>query len=205
MMLIQENSVELFGQALTDPALSHESHGERFYSFQLEVRRLSGTPDVLTILIAEKNASGIRAGAPLGIRGNMRSFNNHGESGNRLIIAVLAREVFGGADEHINQVALNGVICKPPVCRRTPMGREICDLMLAVNRRYGRADYLPCIAWGHNARQCAGLQVGDDLRICGRVQSRAYIKMTGDGEGIEKTAFEISINELEIMLKEAKS
>ena len=205
MMLIQENSVELFGQALTDPVLSHESHGELFYSFQLEVKRLSDTPDILTILIAEKNASGVHAGQAVGVRGNMRSFNNHGESGNRLIIAVLARETFGGADGHANKVTLSGVICKPPVCRKTPMGREICDLMLAVNRRYGRADYLPCIAWGRNARQCAGLSVGDGLWISGRVQSRSYIKVNGEGEGVEKTAFEISINELEIMLKEAKS
>ena len=199
MTSISENCVELFGQIASDPVFSHTSHGERFISFQMEVRRLSGTLDRITILAVEKSAVGLRSGYPLGVRGQMRSFNNHSGEGTRLVITVLAREFFCEGEAHINSVVIRGVICKPPVCRKTPMGREICDLMLAVNRKYGRADYLPFIAWGRHARQCSELSVGCELLVSGRIQSRTYIKILEDGSELEKNAFEISINELEIV------
>ena len=125
----------------------------------------------------------------------MRSFNNRSGVGNRLVITVLARELLPSAEEPCNQVVLGGVLCKPPVLRRTPLGRDICDLLLAVNRRYRRADYLPCIAWGGLALQCSRLKTGDPLWLDGRLQSRTYLKTVGEATQ-ERTAFEISITSI---------
>jgi hypothetical protein len=193
-----DNLVLLRGEAAAAPRPSHENHGVTYQVFPLRVRRLSGAEDVLNVVAPEEllARSPVAAGARLGVSGEVRSYNNRTGPGSRLVITVYARTLDGGDGGDENLVTLSGTLCKPPVLRRTPLGREICDLMLAVNRRYGRADYLPCIAWGALARQCADLGVGDALRLRGRLQSRVYLKQLPDGPE-RRTAFEISVMELD--------
>lgn len=192
------NIVQLRGEAVQEPALSHENHGQRFYRFLLSVRRLSGQADLLPVIATEEQLKYLLPlkGRRLVIEGQLRSFNNKSGQGSRLVISVLARTLCLTQEEDRNDVILRGVICKPPVLRRTPLGRCISDMMLAVNRRYGRADYLPCIAWGALARCCSELEVGDGLRLEGRLQSREYIKVE-QGESSTRTAYEISVMRLE--------
>ena len=193
----KNNSVFLRGVPLQPPAFSHESRGERFYTFPLEVARLSGATDVLNVLLRQglMEQTEIRE-APLTVQGDLRSFNNKSGVGSRLVISVYARELRfeDGPDE--NQVLLTGTLCKSPKLRETPLGREICDMMLAVNRRYGRSDYIPCIAWGLQAREAALWDTGDRVFLTGRLQSRRYIKVT-DGVETERTAFEVSVTTAE--------
>ena len=137
------NEVLLEGIALEAPALSHENHGTRFYRFPLQVPRLSGTPDTLPVLVPEALLTAVRLEDPLRVRGQLRSFNNRSGVGNRLVLTVYAQAMEPGSGEPCNRILLSGALCKPPIFRRTPLGRSICDLMLAVSRRYGRADYLP--------------------------------------------------------------
>ena len=186
------NEVLLEGIALEAPTLSHENHGTRFYRFPLQVPRLSGTPDTLPVLVPEALLTAVRLEDPLRVRGQLRSFNNRSGVGNRLVLTVYAQAMEPGSGEPCNRILLSGALCKPPIFRRTPLGRSICDLMLAVNRRYGRADYLPVIAWGQLAVQAARLQVGDTLSLEGRVQSRTYRKVLEDGTAQERVAYEVS-------------
>ena len=192
------NSVSLRGVAAGAPRFSHESRGETFFTFPLEVRRLSGTVDRLNVLARESalRQTPLTDGGSLAVEGELRSFNNRSGVGSRLVISVFARVLRIEDGEDRNEVFLSGTLCKSPNLRQTPLGREICDLMLAVNRRYGRSDYLPCIAWGLLARECADREVGARLALRGRVQSRKYIKQTG-AEQLEKTAYEVSIAEIE--------
>lgn len=187
------NHITLTGNLASAPAFSHSNHGRRFYSFYLEVARLSGAIDRLQILASEELLYGAEAheGDALLIEGQIRSYNNRSPSGRRLIISVLAETMEVTDAPHENRVSLQGIICKDPTYRRTPLGREICDVMLAVNRPYHRADYLPCILWGRCAQEVAVYPVGTPLAITGRLQSRAYVKVT-DGVAEERTAFEIS-------------
>lgn len=186
------NEVLLEGIALEAPALSHENHGTRFYRFPLEVPRLSGTPDTLPVLLPEPLLDIVQTEAPLRVQGQLRSFNNRSGVGNRLVLTVYAQAIQPGTGEPCNRILLSGALCKPPIFRRTPLGRSICDLMLAVSRRYGRADYLPVIAWGQLAVRAARLQVGDPLSLEGRVQSRAYRKVLEDGSIQDRVAYEVS-------------
>ena len=186
------NEVLLEGTALEAPVLSHENHGTRFYRFPLEVPRLSGTPDTLPVLLPEPLLDIVQTEAPLRVQGQLRSFNNRSGVGNRLVLTVYAQAIQPGTGEPCNRILLSGALCKPPVFRRTPLGRSICDLMLAVSRRYGRADYLPVIAWGQLAVRAARLQVGDPLSLEGRVQSRAYRKVLEDGSIQDRVAYEVS-------------
>lgn len=188
------NEVLLEGIALDAPQLSHENHGTRFYRFSLQIPRLSGQADILPVLASELLLP-VEQGAAIRIYGQFRSFNNRSGVGNRLVLAVYARRIEAGAGEFCNQITLSGTLCKPPIFRRTPLGRSICDLMLAVSRRYGRADYLPVIAWGQLAVQASRLQVGDALTLEGRVQSRVYHKVTDLGTE-ERTAYEVSMMHL---------
>ena len=188
------NFVELTGTLGGRPTLSHVSREETYYIFPLEVRRLSGAVDTLNIVARQELLEQVepRNQPKITVRGELRSFNNKTGSGSRLVITVFARTILLGDGPDANHVALRGVICKPPNLRRTPMGREICDLMLAISRRYGRSDYLPCISWGQNAVEAGALTVGMTAELIGRLQSRAYIKQE-DGRAVEKVAFEVSV------------
>lgn len=192
-----ENCVELCGTVAETPMLSHENHGERFYRFALRVERLSGQADLPVVLASGKLLSlcPVERGMPLRVSGQLRSFNNKSGIGSRLVITVFARTLEQGDDMPCNCIRLSGALCKTPVLRRTPLGRSICDMVLAVNRRYGRADYLPCIAWGQTAAQVAAMGVGEWLALEGRVQSRTYLKQLPHGAE-ERTAYEVSVMRL---------
>lgn len=198
-MMQTTNKAILCGIPLAEPVFSHISRQERFYTFPMEVSRLSGNMDRLNVILREEQLPDFapsRAGL-LRVEGELRSFNNRSGEGSRLVITVFARELETpqGA-EWINDVELTGALCKAPNHRTTPMGREICDLMVAVNRHYGRSDYLPCIAWGHNARAAAFWQVGQRVHILGRIQSRDYVKNLPDG-AVTRTAFEVSVTHIQ--------
>lgn len=188
------NYVELCGQVRNAPELSHTNHGESFYRFMLSVPRLSGQCDDLPILVRQRLLpEQLTEGDTVSIKGQLRSFNNRSGQGRRLILSVFARnlEVTPFAAP-TNRICLCGSICKQPILRSTPLGREICDILLAVNRRCGRSDYLPVITWGLLARQAANLQIGDTFCAEGRVQSRIYLKVT-EGTPQQRTAYEVSV------------
>ncbi len=188
------NRVQLCGTVDSAPVLSHVNHEVSFYKFTLAVERLSGLADKLTVIAPQRllAAADIQTGDTVTVRGQLRSFNNKSGQGSRLVISVFAHTLEKGGETPFNLIQLSGVLCKPPVLRRTPLGREISDIILAVNRRYGRADYLPCIAWGAVAQQVACMTTGERLTIEGRVQSRTYAKTAG-GVTTERTAYEVSI------------
>jgi primosomal replication protein N len=164
----------------------------------LGIRRLSGACDAVRVLADREtlHACDCAPGRFLAAEGSLRSFNNRTGVGNKLVITVLAHTLTPSCDAYENQVFLSGALCKPPIYRQTPLGREICDLILAVGRSYGRSDYLPCIAWGAGARQCACRQVGDTLALEGRIQSRPYIKALDDGTQVRRVAYEVSVSNL---------
>ena len=193
MEQITVNHITLTGALASAPEYSHSNHGRRFYSFYLEVSRLSGAIDRLQILAPEELLAStcVSEGDALTVEGQIRSFNNRAPKGRKLIISVLAEAIAVTDGPHANQVLLQGVICKEPIFRRTPLGREICDVMLAVNRPYHRADYLPCILWGRCAQEVSDYPVGTVLSITGRLQSREYLKVI-DGVAEQRTAYEIS-------------
>ena len=192
------NHALLCGTLAGRPELSHQSRGQRFFTFPLEVRRLSGTADRLNIVARESLLTALetRETDRLRVTGELRSFNNRRGEGAKLVITVYARELVFADEPDTNLIRLTGTLCREPNLRSTPLGRDICDLMLAVNRNYGRSDYLPCICWGFLARQAAGWTVGARLQLAGRLQSRRYIKITDDGS-VERTAFEVSVSEAE--------
>jgi len=194
--MTSKNEVLLEGLTLGEPEWSHENHGTQFFRLYLQVPRLSGQADVLPILLQGGLAAQTAADRSLRIRGQLRSFNNRSGVGSRLVLTVYAQELQPGQDEPLNQITLSGALCKPPIFRRTPLGRSICDLMLAVPRRYGRADYLPVIAWGQLAVKASRLRVGDPLALEGRVQSRTYHKVLDSGETEERVAYEVSMMRL---------
>jgi len=186
-----ENKIVLRGQAARAPVPSHRNHGVDYYLVPLRVPRLSGVDDMLNVVSADPALW--TPGEWVSVAGEVRSYNNRTGTGSKLVITVLAREVAPSRlEEGENRLSLGGALCRRPTLRRTPLGREICDLLLAVNRPYGRADYLPCIAWGSLAAHCGALDVGDRLRLEGRLQSRQYHKLV-DGEQVERTAFEVSV------------
>jgi len=195
------NRVFLCGVPAREATVSHESRGQRFFTFPLEVARLSGTMDRINVMLREEMLPQLKPSKAglLAVTGQLRSFNNRSGEGSRLVITVFAREIApanGRAWE--NAVELEGTLCKPPNYRSTPLGREITDLMLAVNRPYGRSDYLPCIAWGQNARRAAAWSTGTKLRVAGRIQSREYVKNL-EGQAVKRVAFEVSLTEAEIL------
>lgn len=194
------NTVELCGALAAAPRFSHLSRGERFFIFPVETRRLSGAVDTINVVAREALLAALRIeeGERICVAGELRSFNNRREEGPKLVITVFARALsLAGGGEDVNAITLRGALCKQPVLRVTPMGRDICDLMVAVNRRCGRSDYLPCICWGARARTAALFDVGDGVELTGRVQSRQYIKLI-DGEPVEKTAYEVSASEIRL-------
>ena len=187
------NHVHLCGALAELPRFSHENHDRRFYRFPLEVERLSGAVDILPVLVSEEVLCrmDLSGGQMLAVDGQIRTFNNRSQDGRRLVISVYAESLVSCDGEPENEVELTGTVCKEPIYRQTPLGREICDLMLAVNRPYHRADYIPCILWGSTARKVSALHTADHLRISGRLQSRVYTKLTPDG-AVEMTAYEVS-------------
>lgn len=199
------NHIVLHGRAVEGPERSHVNHGETYLIFPLAVCRLSGTEDRLNIVVPERLLMdcSVEPGDEVSVWGEVRSFNNRSGVGSRLVITVFARELRREQGEDENSLELAGTLCKPPICRRTPLGRDICDMMLAVNRRYGRTDYLPCIAWGALARRCGTLEVGDALSLEGRLQSRTYTKRIGE-ESQERTAFEISAMTMSLLERPGK-
>ena len=201
-MLECRNEVFLCGRVAETPVHSHDSHGKRYYLFYLDTERLSGAIDHLRVLASEEQLKPWRLGRGdmVCVEGTLRSFNNRASEGSRLIIAVLARTLNSGALPFENQISIVGTLCKQPIYRRTPLGREITDMIIAVNRRHGRADYLPAIAWGAGARVCAQCGIGQRLCLDGRIQSRGYIKVTEAGEQ-RKVAFEVSVARVEVLEK----
>lgn len=187
------NRITLRGSLIELPEFSHENHGRRFFRFYLEVPRLSGTTDILPVIAEETLLGSIdpSGGEMLTVIGQIRSHNCRTETTRRLMIFVFAASICAEDGEPINDCILEGPICKTPTYRRTPLGREICDVMLAVPRAFRRADYLPCILWGRTAQEISQCQTRDRIRICGRLQSRVYTKLTENGP-LERTAYEIS-------------
>lgn len=184
---ISRNTARLCGVIAAAPAFSHSGRGECFYTFPLEVARLSGATDKINIIVRDELMESIQLceAEKICVVGELRSFNNKSGKGAKLVITVFAKELYLCDDDDLNEVHLIGTLCKKPNLRMTPMGRDICDLMLAVNRRYGRSDYLPCITWGLKAREAAEWGTGTMVTLEGRIQSRNYIKIVG-GDPVEK-------------------
>ena len=205
---LENNHLVLVGKIVSDKSYSHEIYGEKFYVFNLEVVRLSSTVDIIPITISERLLTGIelKIGNKVSVEGQFRSYNNYENERNRLILTVFAKEIIEVSeeekDEVTNEVTLVGYVCKKPVYRQTPFGREIADLLLAVNRAYNKSDYIPCIAWGRNARFCQNIEVGTEVKIIGRVQSRTYEKKYEDGTSETRVAYEVSIASMEVEEKE---
>lgn len=211
---LENNHLVLVGKVTSDKRFSHEIYGEKFYIFDLEVPRLSGNADIIPITISERllESEDLAIDKKVIIEGQFRSYNSYQNERNKLVLTVFAKDVkfVENQDEEIqaskdfvsNEVILNGYICKKPIYRQTPFGREIADLLLAVNRAYNKSDYIPCIAWGRNARFCENIEVGTEVKIIGRVQSRTYEKKYEDGTSETKVAYEVSISSLEIVKQE---
>lgn len=210
----ENNHIVLVGKVTSEKKFSHEIYGEKFYIFDLSVPRLSGNADIIPITISERlmvNGE-LPINTKLTVEGQFRSYNSYGEGRNRLILTVFAKnielledqesEVEAKKDFVSNEVTLVGYICKKPVYRQTPFGREIADLLLAVNRAYNKSDYIPCIAWGRTARFCENMEIGTEVKIIGRVQSRQYEKKHEDGTVENKIAYEVSVGSLEVVNKD---
>lgn len=209
--IIENNMVTISGKIVSEAEFSHEVYGEGFYSFTLEVPRLSDSYDRISVTVSERLISkqSLEIGKFIEVEGQFRSYNNYNNTeGSKLVLTVFAREIsFLEDDKKIknpNQIFLNGFICKKPIYRTTPFGREITDILLAVNRPYNKSDYIPCICWGRNARYSSGLEVGQNIKIWGRIQSREYQKKLDTGEVITKVAFEVSVSKMEVCLEEGK-
>ena len=203
--IFENNTVEVAGEVVTEPIYSHEAFGERFYIFSISVKRLSGMLDTIPVTISERaiNISEIRVGKRFKIYGQFRSFNKHMEHEHRLILSVFARDIMELDDNQLdvneNYIFLDGYVCKEAIYRKTPLGREIADLLVAVNRSYGKSDYIPCIAWGRNARYASGLDVGTHIKVCGRIQSREYTKRISETESEQRIAYEVSVSGIELV------
>ena len=197
------NSIILRGELAQMPVFSHENHGKRFFRFLLSVPRLSGAIDLLPVIAEESvlNTLEPEGGSMITVIGQIRSHNYRAEGVRRLLIFVFAASVLAEDGEPINEVVLEGPLCKEPTYRRTPLGREICDVMLAVPRAFHRADYLPCILWGQTAQEISLCHTRDCIRICGRLQSRIYTKLTEEGP-IERTTYEVSALQAELLCEQ---
>lgn len=199
--LMENNKVFLKGEVVSSPVFSHEVLGEGFYELHLKVKRLSDNFDIVPVTVSERLLvdDNFAMGKTVSIKGQFRSYNKIIDGKSRLLLTVFVRSIIE-LDDSINPniVELSGYVCKEPIYRTTPFGREICDLLLAVNRAYNKSDYLPCIAWGRNARYVKGATVGQKVDIIGRIQSREYQKRLSDDEVQTKTAYEISISKIAI-------
>ena len=201
--IIENNQVSIMGEVVSTFTFSHEVFGEGFYMLNVSVKRLSESCDVIPLMISERliDVNEDYRGTYIRATGQFRSYNRHEEKKNRLVLSVFVRELEFTEEElensKTNQIFLDGYICKEPIYRKTPLGREIADLLVAVNRPYGKSDYIPCIAWGRNARFASGFSVGTRIQIWGRVQSREYTKKLSETECEKRTAYEVSVSKLE--------
>ena len=210
----ENNHIVLVGKVTSEKKFSHEIYGEKFYIFDLSVPRLSGNSDIIPITISERLMvdGDLPVGTKITVEGQFRSYNSYGEGKNKLVLTVFAKnvelledqesEVEARKDFVSNEVTLIGYICKKPIYRQTPFGREIADILLAVNRAYSKSDYIPCIAWGRTARFCENMEVGTEVKVIGRVQSRQYEKKYEDGTVGNKVAYEVSVGSLEVINQE---
>ena len=197
--LMNNNKVYLSGTVSSEPVFSHETFGEAFYDVKLSVPRLSEHVDVLPITVSEKLLKHFELGRLVSLKGQLRSYNKLEDEKSKLILSVFAREIVEEADlTNPNVIEITGFVCKPPIFRTTPFKREICDVLIAVNRAYNKSDYLPCIAWGRNARFIKDAQIGSKIEIVGRIQSREYQKKLDSGEVETRTAYEISVSHVNV-------
>ena len=207
------NHITLVGKVTSEKKFSHEVYGEKFYLFDLSVPRLSGNADIIPITISERitEFEDLTLDKYITVTGQFRSYNTYVNNRNKLMLTVFAKEVaicenqeeFVPSKEVLsNEVILTGYICKKPIYRKTPFGREIADILLAVNRAYNKSDYIPCIAWGRNAKFCESIEVGTEVKISGRVQSRLYEKKYEDGTVETKVAYEVSIGSMQVIDEE---
>lgn len=206
--VIENNRVCIIGEIVSEFTFSHEVFGEGFYIANVSVNRLSDMVDVIPLMISERliDVTKDYRGMKIEVAGQFRSYNRHEGTKNKLVLSIFVRELrFIEEDEmpeeqsKSNQIFLDGFVCKPPIYRKTPLGREIADVLVAVNRPYGKSDYIPCIAWGRNARFAGGLEVGSHLQVSGRVQSREYTKKIGEGEVERRVAYEVSVSKIDLV------
>lgn len=206
--VIENNQVSVIGEVVSDFTFSHEVFGEGFYMLDIRVSRLSDSADVIPIMVSERlmDVKKDYKGMNVSVSGQFRSYNRHEEKKNRLVLSVFAREIefVEDVDDSVktNQIFLDGYICKAPVYRKTPLGREIADLLIAVNRPYGKSDYIPCICWGRNARFASTFEVGGNAQVWGRIQSREYMKKIDEENSEKRIAYEVSVSKLEYLVKE---
>lgn len=209
--VIDTNMVKIVGKVVGSLEFNHDMYGEKFYTFDLEVPRLSNSVDILPISISERLLINLdfHVGISVIVEGQLRSYNRYINMSNRLILTIFAREIFIPDEQELleslrspNEIYIDGYICKEPIYRTTPFGREITDILIAVNRPYNKSDYIPSIAWGRNARFCKNLEVGDHIKVWGRIQSREYQKKQSSGEIDTKIAYEVSISKLEFLENE---
>lgn len=215
---LENNYLTLVGKVTGEKRFSHEIYGERFYIFDLSIARLSGNADVIPVTVSERliTDSMLEEGKKLMVKGQFRSYNSYENEKNKLILTVFAKDIVeveekeeseeenekASKDTVTNEVVLIGFVCKKPIYRQTPFGREIADLLLAVNRAYNKSDYIPTIAWGRNARFCQNIEVGTQVKVVGRVQSRQYEKKFEDGTSEIRVAYEVSVGSLEVIKEE---
>ncbi len=201
------NLAEVCGIVDDELQFNHEIFGESFYTFTLKIPRLSGTSDKIKVMVSDRLLSDLplNVGDSVEISGQFRSYNSYENGDNKLVLTVFAKDIMlldSEITKNPNSLFLNGYVCKEPVYRTTPFGREITDILLAVNRTYNKSDYIPVIAWGRNARYCKGFHVGDNVKVWGRIQSRDYQKRLSDDEVVTKTAYEVSVSKLELVSEE---
>lgn len=205
--IITNNQVTISGEIVSDFNYSHELYGEKMYIVDVEVQRTSGNSDIIPVMVSERlvDVNYCCKGLLVNVSGQFRSYNRHDENKNKLILSVFAREldyIEELEESSENQIFLDGYICKEPIYRKTPLGREICDLLIAVNRQYGKTDYIPCICWGRNARYANKLNTGVRCVVSGRIQSRKYLKKIDEEHSEERTAYEVSVSKLEVITDE---
>lgn len=203
---IENNQVSIVGEVVSDFTFSHEIFGEGFYMMDVRVQRLSDQADDIPVMVSERlvDIKENFVGQFIEVTGQFRSYNKHEERKNKLMLSVFARtvevlETLPEASNKTNTILLDGYVCKEPIYRKTPLGREICDILLAVNRPYGKSDYIPCISWGRNARYANGFKVGEKVEVCGRIQSREYMKKLDDENVERRVAYEVSVSKIELI------
>ncbi len=199
----ENNVITLIGTIVSERTFSHEVYGEGFYSFNIDVPRLSENSDIIPVTVSERILTDeFTIGQKVVIEGQFRSYNNYENEKNKLVLTVFVKDIRLQTEEtdmtNPNEICLTGFICKKPIYRTTPFGREIADILLAVNRAYNKSDYIPCIAWGRNARFCQNIEVGEKVKLWGRIQSRAYEKKFEDGTSEMRRAYEVSVSKMEI-------